>query len=295
MRSTEPSLVAACSAGLTRRTPDGLAYAIRGEGAPLLLLSGYGVSSRGLSPLVDVLAEQFTCLTFDYRGTGKSAFAFGRVTTGSMARDAARVLHDADVVDAHVVGVSLGGMVAQELAIQRPDLVRGLVLVATTAGGWSASSPGLGALRSALAEASGVVPGGVDVRGRMAVRHAWAATLHDTSTRLGRVAAPTLVAHGESDSLVTPAGARMLADRIARAELRVVPGGHLFLFDEDRSHVRTVGAWLAALPEPATGAPEPSCRAGEPVERALSFAFSPMLPGWRALRAVARTATRRDR
>ena len=275
------------------RTSDGLAYAVRGTGPALLLLSGFGVSSRGLDSVVDVLSARFTCLTFDYRGSGGSAVALGPVTTGSMARDAARVLQAAGVERAHVVGVSLGGMVAQELAIQRPGLVHGLVLVATTAGGWGVEPPSLWALRSSLSQVAGGVPGGVDVRGRTAMLHAWAAATHDASGRLDRITALTLVCHGERDTLVSVDDARVLADRIPHAELRLVPDrGHLLLFDAADSDLLLGAAWLAALPAPE-GRGALASSSSEVLERAVASAVSPLLPTWRTLRMMLRVVAAR--
>lgn len=116
-----------------------LAYAVRGSGPPVLLVQGVGVAGSGWTPQVDALSARFRCLTFDNRGMGMSQPPGARVTVEQMADDA-RVLMDAEgMASAHVVGHSLGGLVALQLALASRERVRSLSLLCTFARGRDAT------------------------------------------------------------------------------------------------------------------------------------------------------------
>ncbi len=106
-----------------------------GTGEPLLLIQGLGYGRWGWDPVVPGLAERYRVLTFDNRGIGESDKPDGPYTAREMADDALQVLDEAGVERAHVLGASLGGMIAQELAVKAPDRVDKLVLCCTTPGG----------------------------------------------------------------------------------------------------------------------------------------------------------------
>lgn len=108
-----------------------LAYTVRGAGPPVLFVQGVGLPGGGWRPQTDALADRFTCLTFDNRGVGDSRPAGGTVTVPQMAADALAVLDAAGVAAAHVVGHSLGGVVAHQLAAAAPGRVRSLALLCT--------------------------------------------------------------------------------------------------------------------------------------------------------------------
>ena len=103
--------------------------------APLLLIHGLGYARWGWEPVLPELAEQFDVILFDNRGIGESDAPPGPYTVAEMADDAVRVLDEAGVERAHVLGTSLGGMIAQELALSHPERVDRLVLACTTPGG----------------------------------------------------------------------------------------------------------------------------------------------------------------
>ena len=107
----------------------------QGTGAPLLLIQGLGYGRWGWDPVVPALAERYRVLTFDNRGIGESDKPAGPYTALEMADDALQVLDEAEVERAHVLGASLGGMIAQELAVKAPARVEKLVLCCTTPGG----------------------------------------------------------------------------------------------------------------------------------------------------------------
>src|SRR5215207_5606229 len=106
-----------------------------GSGDPVLLIMGLGMNATGWWRTIPVLAADFRVLAFDNRGVGRSDRPPGPYTVPDLADDAVAVLDAADVERAHVYGISLGGMIAQEVVLRHTDRVRALVLGATTAGG----------------------------------------------------------------------------------------------------------------------------------------------------------------
>ena len=240
-----------------------------GSGEPLLLINGLGTSSHLWHRSRPLFANQYRTIALDNRGVGRSDVPAGIYSIASMAADANAVLDAAGVGTAHVFGVSLGGMIAQELALQCPQRVRSLILGCTTAGeptGPNSVPPEPGVLmalmrRSASAEesnqifrpllyAAGTPRERVDED--MAIRVRWYPTVQgymgqlqgisgwDPCSRLGDIRVPTLVIHGESDRLIPCANARILAGRIARAQLALIPeAGHMFWTDQpDLVHER---------------------------------------------------------
>lgn len=241
-----------------------LHYESTGAGeAPVLLVMGLGMTATGWWRTVPVLAERFRVLSFDNRGVGRSARPPGPYTVAQLADDALAVLDAAGERSAHVYGISLGGMIAQEIALRHPERVRRLVLAATTPGGPRARRPDPATL--AFFERRGQMPAEEAVWASVPYNYAArtrsgaaqriaediaqrlrfpiepgpymaqlaAAIGHDTHERLGAIGAPTLVVHGAEDRMVHPDNARLLAEAIPRAELRVWPRtGHLLFTDE---------------------------------------------------------------
>jgi 3-oxoadipate enol-lactonase len=112
-----------------------IAWERRGAGAPVVLVHGLGYARWGWEPVADLLAERFEIVLLDNRGIGQSEAPPGPYTVAEMAGDVLAVMDDAGLERAHVVGTSLGGMIAQELALAHPERVDKLVLVCTTPGG----------------------------------------------------------------------------------------------------------------------------------------------------------------
>ena len=253
-----------------------IAWDRRGNGAPLLLIHGLGYARWGWEPVLPELAEQFDVILFDNRGIGESDAPPGPYTVAEMAADAVQVLDEAGVARAHVVGTSLGGMIAQELALAHPERVDRLVLACTTPGGQKAH-PMPQVTVALMAEAAtlepavalrrfvenALAPATVEAHPeiveqimahRLATAQqpaAWAAQASAGATfaaydRLGGLAAPTLVQHGDEDVVVDPRNADLLVELLPDARLERVPGGHLFFWEAPEQFVASVAAFLEA-------------------------------------------------
>lgn len=112
-----------------------IVYERRGQGPPVLFIQGVGVHGAAWRPQADKLAESFTCVSFDNRGIGASRPNTGEITIEQMAQDAVAVMDAAGLAEAHVVGHSMGGLIALELALAAKSRVRSLALLCTFAGG----------------------------------------------------------------------------------------------------------------------------------------------------------------
>ncbi len=224
----------------------------------MLLIQGLGYARWGWEPVTDRLAGDFLVIAFDNRGIGESDVPPGPYSVAELAADSVAVLDAAGVASAHVVGASLGGMVAQQVALADPDRVGRLVLVCTTPGGAesypmpeqtvrlfaeAASLPPEDALRHFVENA--VVQRGEVVdeiyRRRLASppdpvgwqAQAAAGATFDALDRIGGISAPTLVVHGTEDNVIDPRNAELLASRIPGAALELVPGtGHLLFWEQ---------------------------------------------------------------
>ena len=243
-----------------------IAWERHGAGPSLLLIHGLGYARWGWEPVVEPLARSFDVLLFDNRGIGESDAPPGPYTVTQLAEDAVQVLDEAGVERAHVVGTSLGGMVAQELALGWPERVERLVLAATTPGGAKAFPMPRRTVELMQARASlreyvenalepdarpEVVDRILEHRERTAQPFdAWAAQAaagasFDAHDRLGALAAPTLVQHGDGDLVVDPRNADLLAAAIPDARVSVYAGaGHLFMWQEPDRFTRELEEFL---------------------------------------------------
>ena len=153
-----PRRAATCaSSGVPKVRVNGtqLHYERSGAGEPLLLVTGFTISSAVFEPVLDLYGERFECILYDNRGSGRSGAPLRPTSMAELAADAAALLRALDVDSAHVCGLSMGGMIAQELAIRFPERVRGLVLGGTTPGGPRAARPALRELGALGAGAAG--------------------------------------------------------------------------------------------------------------------------------------------
>jgi pimeloyl-ACP methyl ester carboxylesterase len=242
----------------------------RGAGEPLLLIQGLGYGRWGWDPVVPGLAERFRVLTFDNRGIGESDKPEGPYTARELAADALQVLDEAGVSRAHVLGASLGGMIAQEVAVAVPERVDRLVLCCTTPGGSDGvpmpevtvrlfqEAPSLApevALRRFVANALGSKAPEELVDELFARRIAnppdpagWQAQAAAGTTFpgvTGAIGAPTLILQGTEDNVVDERNAQVLARKIPRARVELFHGsGHLFFWEQPDEFVRIVSEFL---------------------------------------------------
>lgn len=236
-----------------------IAYDVRGDsGSNVLLIMGLGMRGVVWAPQVAALEPHHRVATYDHRGVGGSEVSPSPLwTMKDMARDAARVMDDLGWERAHLVGVSMGGMVAQELALLHPTRFMSLTLIATQAGGptgWLPPRRGLASFVRSLAGGAGRVAAlqqllyppefvaSMDpdkMREQLAVRFgtpAPSATLvgqisavmrHDTRARLARLRLPCLVVRPGRDILVDPSRSDDLAGLVPGAQLvRLDDAGH---------------------------------------------------------------------
>lgn len=246
------------------------------NGEPLLWITGFTISAAVFDPILPLYSERFDSVTYDNRGAGRSAAPPWPVSIPELAGDAVRVLDAAGVESAHVFGLSMGGMVAQEMAIRFPERVRGLILGGSSPGGPQAVHLNR---RELVTLARGVVgaerwtnrewlapllfsdefrrehPDRVrellphfaahraQPHGKAA--HLLAAIYHDTMSRLSRIQAPTIVFHGGEDAMTPIANADLLVQRIPDAELAVIPGaGHAYLLERPEYTRDVLTEWL---------------------------------------------------
>ncbi|MGB2676329.1 MAG: alpha/beta fold hydrolase [Candidatus Acidiferrum sp.] len=247
-----------------------------GQGEPVLLIMGLGYTAHMWYRLRPRFAARYRTLAFDNRGVGRSDVPPGPYSIELMASDAAAVLDAAGLKSVHLLGVSMGGMIAQEFALLYPQRVRSLILGCTTAGGPAAARAEPAAIEVLKARgmtpdqrAAATVPFIYDpatprelIDEDLAVRQPWfpspegyAAQLQaifswEAYSRLSQITAPTLVIHGQSDRLVPPENAKLIADRIPGAKRLMIPhASHLFITDQPEAAHQAILDFLGAPPE----------------------------------------------
>ncbi|MFU8796915.1 MAG: alpha/beta fold hydrolase [Dehalococcoidia bacterium] len=229
-------------------------YHVDGQGDPLVMIMGFSAGRIGWAPQVPFFRNHYRVVTFDNRGTGKSDKPPGPYSTRMMADDTVRLMDFLGIEKAHVMGLSMGGMIAQELAIGHPDRVMKLVLACTYAtqdetSGSTMEQLGLWQLapdkkvramiwlafnsrfyRSIFAFLAAVggrlmgASGGAGIVGQSE-----ACRQHNTLDRLPLITAPTLVIVGTADRIIKPVSSEVIAGRIPEAKLvRVEGGAHCF-------------------------------------------------------------------
>jgi pimeloyl-ACP methyl ester carboxylesterase len=248
-----------------------------GEGEPVLLVMGLGLSGGAWWRTVDALSRRFRVITFDNRGVGRSRGLTPAYTTEALADDAVAVLDALEIAEANVYGLSLGGMVAQQIALRHPRRVRSLVLGATTPGGRRAELADEEVMtfftsrqnlpREEAAWASVAYNYGRRCRDQHSdriaedIRHRldhqfdetayqaqlMAAAMHNCTSRLSRIGVPALIVHGEEDRVVPVANAHVIAGRLPHGRLHLLEGtGHLYTTEAPEADAE-VGRFLDAV------------------------------------------------
>lgn len=224
----------------------------RGSGPDLVLLCGLGDTHQAWAHQLQSLAGRFRLTAIDNRGVGRSGLPDGAFTVADMAADAAGILDALGIARAHVAGFSMGGAIAQELAIARPDLVASLVLVGTwcrtdahqrrmfESWAWMAqrADSDEAFVRSLFlwvytrrAHLSGAVDGWVQQAlteeypqsTDAFVRTVEAIEAHDAADRLGQVTVPALIVAGDQDLICPPRVQQELAEHLAHCDVRLLP------------------------------------------------------------------------
>jgi len=248
-----------------------------GTGDPVLLIMGHAYGADMWHRTAPELAASYRVIRFDNRGVGRSSDPPGPYPVPLMAQDALAVLDAAGVGSAHVYGVSMGGFIALQLALDHPGRVRSLILGCTAA---SAAGAARGALLTqvrSLVPAAALnrmawtmlygpgTPAGRRAEDQQIVRRTrcsgrgrrgqlTGAASFDVTGRLAEIRIPALVMHGARDRIVPAANAQQLADGIAGARLVVFPdAGHVYITDVPDPANQEVLHFLAGMPGPADG------------------------------------------
>lgn len=248
----------------------------RGQGDPLLLIMGLGYTHDMWHRTMPIVSKRYRTISFDNRGVGLSDVPPGPYPIRAMASDAAAVMDAAGVARAHVFGISMGGMIAQEFTLQYPDRVRSLILGCTTHGGREAvvadqevistlNARGLMSIEEGIhsmipfiyapSTPRARIEEDLDIRRRtFPTVQGYFAQLQgvlafESLSRLSQLKVPTLVIHGELDRLIPPENGRRLARFIEGAKLLMIPGAsHIFPTDQPEVSHQAILSFLAEQP-----------------------------------------------
>lgn len=248
-----------------------------GQGPPVLFLNGSGATLATAGPLVAVLGRRLDVVAFDQRGLGRSSTVAEPYAMADLAADALALADHVGWERFGLLGVSFGGMVAQEVAVTAPGRIERLALLCTSPGGaggasyplhqladlppaerdrarlglldtrftpaWLADHPSDRALVAAMAGRAGPERSEEVLAGERLQLAARAG--HDVYDRLGAITCPTLVAAGRYDGIAPPANGAAIAAAVSGAELRLYEGGHMF-FLQDPGALGDIEAFLTA-------------------------------------------------
>ena len=261
-----------------------LHYEVSGKGEPLVLIMGYVAHSGWWFRQIPVLSQKYMVVAFDNRGTGRSDKPDASYTTEMMAGDLAGLLEHIGIDAAHILGVSLGGMIAQHFVLNYPQKAISLILGCTTCGGPHGIIPDVEALQ-VLFDMGRIQKLTPEERIRKTLPFLWSQEFidsnpeineqfidkvveyvtplqtytrqteaikgHDTYERLPDIKVPTLVIAGDADRLVPVENSRLLASRIPGAELVMLSGiGHGFFIQAEDKANKTVLDFLRRHPRP---------------------------------------------
>jgi 3-oxoadipate enol-lactonase len=238
-------------------------YETYGEGEPLLLIMGFGAAGTAWLPILPLLPG-FKCIYFDNRGTGSSDAPIDGYTIPQMAEDTSNLLSALGIAKTKIFGISMGGMIAQELTLRHPEQVEKIVLGCTTPGGAKATRPTDEQIEQLISGLDLVASGNLDaaldrampllfpedfIANHPELRQFMVAAMKmapppprevlertragvvdfDAYDRLPQIKCPVLIVHGEKDVLTPPENALIIKSQIPRAELFMIPdAGHSF-------------------------------------------------------------------
>jgi 3-oxoadipate enol-lactonase len=252
-------------------------YEMSGSGPRVLFFNGSGATLKSAALLISALAKTCTVLAHDQRGLGETSIPDGPYTMAQYAQDGAALLDHVGWDTCVVVGISFGGMVAQEFAVSYPQRVEKLVLLCTSAGGdagssyplhelgalpaderaarittltdtrftpeWLATHPDDAAMVTMRNEQAAVPKSKETLKGEML--QLGARIEHDVADRLHLVTAPTFVAAGEFDGIAPKCNSEEIVKRLPHASLSVYQGGHIFTA-QDRRAIADIRSFLTA-------------------------------------------------
>jgi 3-oxoadipate enol-lactonase len=252
-------------------------YEMYGDGEPVLFFNGSGATLSSSAALISALAKNNQVLAHDQRGLGRTSIPDAPYSMAQYAADGYGLLQHVGWEKCAVVGISFGGMVAQEFAVTWPEHVTKLVLMCTSAGGsagssyplhelaalsphdrqqrmatltdtrftpeWLADHPQDAQMLAMRAEQAAIPKDPEVIRGERLQLDA--RIRHDVADRLHRITAPTLVTAGRYDGIAPVENSEQIVARIPGAELKIYEGGHLFSA-QDRQAILDIRAFLAS-------------------------------------------------
>ena len=244
----------------------------QGSGPPLVLIMGLGYTSEMWHRMLPAFAREYRTIIFDNRGVGRSSVPVKPYTVADMAADAAAVMEAAEIASAHVFGISMGGMIAQEFAIRYPRRLSSLILGCTHHGGREAVVADREVFEVLMARGNMPLEEGIramvpyiydsstprerieedlEIRRRTYPKsfvyfgQIQAILAFDARNRLSEISARTLVLHGESDRLVPHENGRLLNLLIPNSKLVLLPrASHIFMTDQPEASINAVLSFL---------------------------------------------------
>jgi 3-oxoadipate enol-lactonase len=257
-----------------------IAYSLTGSGQPILLISGVGYGAWFWHKIAPALSERYQVIIFDNRGAGGSDKPDGPYTVPMLSADTAGLLDGLNIKNAIILGHSLGGFIAQELAITRRDLVSHLILASTNHGGPDvipitpealqiltdrsgdptklvkrgiaiATAPGFAERQPEVMQElltyrfTNPVPPAQYTAQVMAGASMSAFTPQEITNRMAAITVPTLILFGEHDHVVPPGNAALMAEKLPDAQIAILPeSGHIFPIEQPAATVNTIFKFL---------------------------------------------------
>jgi 3-oxoadipate enol-lactonase len=221
-------------------------YELHGQGTPLVLIGGLGTDVTPYAGITDWLAQRFQVLAFDNRGAGRTDKPDAPYTIGQMADDTAGLMEALSIERAHVVGISMGGRIALELALRHPGRVAKLILVSTSAAGRGKLTMSWPMHVAGLLKRAGLFRGKYPQPDYAHDRQRQASVGYDATGRIAEIRAPTLILHGRRDKSMPLEAAERMHAGIGGSQFEVFRGGHMFfLLAERQPFLDRVAEFLA--------------------------------------------------